>query len=431
MRLLVASYYYPPWALPGANRWAAMTKYLRQLGHEVTVVTTAAPISAQAPPDRSGALDGVVRTADLTSSTALRRILRRPTAAGTSSTLGMAPVASTSALLTKVIVPDAYLASWNPWALRAIGRVLNDRRIECMITTGPPDSTHLLALALGRRRPAWIADFRDGWLFQPLRSPFPTAPQRHLERWLEHRTVTKADAIVGVTRPIVDDFRERFGAPAQLITNGWDPELTPSDVSVRELVDPGRFTFLHTGTISGGWGRDPRPLVTALRHLIEGTPELRHRVQVLFVGVASPADLALLGDPLLDGVVQHAGVVARAEVLALQRAADALLLLTSTNTGEATGKLFEYLGAGRPILALAHGNEAARIVGETGTGVCVSPRDVDAIEGQLRRAIDGELGREYAPRDLDRYSYPGPAVAMAEVAQRAVAARAALASRRA
>ena len=90
---------------------------------------------------------------------------------------------------------------------------------------------------------------------------------------------------------------------------------------------------------------------------------------------------------------------------------------------EATGKLFEYLGSGRPIIALAENNEAARIVEQTGTGVCVPPRDVDAIVSQLRWAIDGELERSYAPRELDRYRYPGPAERMAEVAERAVSTR--------
>jgi glycosyltransferase involved in cell wall biosynthesis len=422
MRFLVTTYYYAPWAFPAANRWAAMTKHLRREGHEVTIVTTTAPV-LQGDSPGAFASEDVVRTADLNSNAMLRRLLRRPEATDGPSTLGVTKIASTSDLLTKVIVPDAYLLSWNPWARRAIRRLLHDRAIDCLITTGPPDSTHLLGLGLGRGRPTWIAEFRDGWLFEPLHQPFPTAPQRVLERWLERRVVTRADAVVGVTRPIVEDFRSRFGVPAELISNGWDPEMgTPGDAPPR-LIDPDKFTFVHTGTISGAWGRNPRALVSALLRLVEDDPTLAERVEVLFVGLATAEDLELLGHRGLRGLVRHAGVVNRRQAFALQRAANTLLLITSDHISEATGKLFEYLGSGRPIIALAQGNEAARIVRETDTGVCVAPGDVEAIATQLRRAIDGDLEARYAPRGLDLYSYPGPAEHMAQLAEQVARGR--------
>jgi glycosyltransferase involved in cell wall biosynthesis len=420
MRLLVASYYYPPWAFPAANRWAAMTKYLRQLGHEVTVVTTSAPVVTS---NGLGSAEGVVRTSDLNSNATLRKLLRRAPIGSEPATLGATTAAGPPALLTKVIVPDAYLVSWTPWARQAIARLLREQRFDCLITTGPPDSTHLLGLALGRRRPAWIAEFRDGWLFQPLRAPFATGPQRALERWLERRVATQADAVVGVTGPIAEDFRSRLGVPAELIRNGWDPHSAQLVAAPSALLDERRFTFLHTGTMSGEWGRSPRPFLEALGRLLEADPALEDHIAALFVGVATGEDLRLLEDPRWRAVVRYGGIVDRPTVLSLQRAASTLVLLTSTNTGEATGKLFEYLGSGRPIIAVAGDNEAARIIGETGTGVSVPPGDVEAIAAQIRRAIDGELASSYAPHSLERYSYPGPAQLMAEVAERAVSAR--------
>ena len=107
----------------------------------------------------------------------------------------------------------------------------------------------------------------------------------------------------------------------------------------------------------------------------------------------------------------------------VQRSADALVLLTSRNSSEATGKLFEYLFSGRPIVALAENNEAARIVRETSTGVTVPPDDVEAIAAALRRVVSGELVREYAPRNLDQYEYPRPAEQMAELVEEAIRRR--------
>lgn len=415
MRLLVATYDYPRPGAPGTNRWALMTKYLRRLGHEVTVVTAAAPgISIDE-------VDGVVRTTDLSSNPTLRRLLRRP-AAGTAPPSD-SPDGGTTGLVTKVVVPDGYLLSWNPTAARAIKRLARERRFDCLITSGPPDSTHLLGLVSGRRLAPWIAEFRDGWLFEPLSEPFPTAPQRALAGWLERSVVTRADAVVGVTRPIADDLRSRLGRPAELIFNGWDPESMTPAPPASGAVDARRFTFVHTGTVSGGWGRSPRILLAAFRRLLETDPELAGRVEMLFVGRATADDLRLFNAPEFDGVVRYGGFVDRSKAFGLQRAAGALLLLTSDHVSEATGKLFEYLGAGRPIIALAQHNEAARIVEETGTGVCVPPNDVEAIVTQLRRAIDGELAKSYAPRGLERYSYPTPAQQIADLAERVISMR--------
>ena len=96
-----------------------------------------------------------------------------------------------------------------------------------MITTSAYESTHLVGLALGRGRPAWIADFRDGWTFHPWKPRFPTAVQRRLDRWLEQRVVTTADRVVVVERPVGEDFRTRLGVDAAYVPNGWDPELAP------------------------------------------------------------------------------------------------------------------------------------------------------------------------------------------------------------
>lgn len=418
MRLLVVTYDYPRPGAPGANRWAAMAKYLRRMGHEVTVIT------AIAPGMRAGERDGVMRTLDLSSSPALRKLLRRPPTQGAATTSGTVNV-EPPALLTQVIVPDAYLLSWNPWAWQAARRLVRAGNVDCLITSSPPESTHLLGLAPGLRRTPWIADFRDGWLFDPLREPFPTSPQRALVRRLEQLVATSADAVVGATQPIAEDLRTRCGARAEVIYNGWDPDTTLSEAGTSDLTDGQKFTFLHTGTVSGGWGRDPRPVLEAVRRLVDADPSMVDRVEVLFVGMATAEDLELLGEPSLRGVVRYAGSVSRSEAMALQRAAGALLLLTSERVSEATGKLFEYLGSGRPIIALAENNEAATIIEQTGTGVCVPLHDVEAITCELRRAVDGQLERRYAPRLLDRYCYPYPAQRMADLAARLLSARSA------
>jgi glycosyltransferase involved in cell wall biosynthesis len=418
-RILVVSYYFPPSTAIGGARWAALARHLRRMGHEVGVITSA--VHGTLPADRA---EGVVRSGDLAHAAALRRILRRPALPAPG-----APTIDTPAprLLTRVVVPDSLLLSWMPWVLAATRRALRDAPVDCLVTTGPPDSTHLLGLALGRRRPAWIADFRDGWRFEALNPPWPTRPQRMLEARLERAVAGAADVVLGATRPIAEDFARRLGANAAWVPNAWDPDLAPGagDARAPDVAAPGWVTLVHTGTLSGPRGRDPRPLLRALRR-VNAEPGRRVRVRLVLAGRTTVDDQALLAEAGLGEAVRHVGLLERSAALALQRAADALLLLTGTHSSEATGKLFEYLAAERPILALATANEAQRIVALTATGVTVAPTDEDAIAAALRDVADGGLARAYRPcrAELERFTHPGPAHAVAELVEQAIARRA-------
>ena len=408
-RILVVSYYHAPAPGIGGSRWAAMARHLRALGHEVTLVASDA--WGDLPDD---AERDVVRARDLRSWPPLRRLLRRgelPTVGG--SGVELPP----TALLTKVVVPDALALTWLPAAVRTVRRLLERTQYDCLVTSSPPESAHVIGLLLGRRRPPWLADFRDGWSFERLRDRFPTAPQRALDEALERRIVRTAEVTVAATRPIAADFQQRVGAEASWVPNGWDRTLV--EPSPEEAPAGPRVRLVHTGSLSGGWGRDPRPFVEALAR-VAGEPGER-RLSLVHAGRLTPEEDALLAR--LGETVERHGLVDREAALALQRSADALVLLTSGNRSEATGKLFEYLASGRPILALAEGNEAARIVAETGTGVTVRPDDVDAIAAALRSVARGELERAYAPRGLEPYTYPAPADAMAGLVEEAIRRR--------
>ena len=410
-RLLVVSYYHPPAPGIGGSRWAAMARHLRAQGHSVTVVASDA--WGRLPDDDE---EAVVRTGDLRSLRPLRGLLRRGELARTGVTTVERPP---TALLTRVLVPDAQLASWVPQTLVTVQRLLGRRPFDCLVTSSPPESAHLVGLLLGRRRPAWIADFRDGWSFEPLRERFPTALQRSLDARLERRIARTADVSVAATRPIAGDLSVRLGVSAEWVPNGWDPDLEPASSREQPVSrSDAQVTLVHTGTLAGAWGRDPAPFLRALRMVTDAADGKRCRL--VHAGRLTQEEFALIERAGLSGVVEYRGILARPDALALQRSADALVLLTSRHVSEATGKLFEYLAAGRPILALADGNEAARIVQETGTGITVPPDDVAAIAAALRAVVSGELARAYEPRGLDQYTYPAPAEAMAALVEEAI-----------
>ena len=417
-RILVLTYYYPPDRSVGSHRWASLAPQLRRLGHEVRVVTTSL----------FGALedDGgrVWRTRDLQSDGALRRWLRRPpTSAGESA--AESAVAPAPRYLTHGLVPDAHLATWLPFATAAARRLLARWPADAIVTNSPTDSTHLAPLLLGRGRPAWVADFEDGWRFEPLRGGWPTRAQDRLDRALEGRVVRAADVVTGLTRPIAEDLAARYGARARYVPIGWDPEQPVAAAPPAGLLEPGTVTLLHPGTLSLQERRDPRGFFAALERFAARDPDAG-RLRVLLAGPRTSVDDELLAalSPAAGRLVRHVGRLPREDVLALERDADALLLLTTgPHRSVATGKIFEYFGAGRPVLALCPDNEARRIAEETRVGPVLDPDDHEAIADALGRIVRGTLTDGLGPPDVSRYLMPRPALAFAEAVEEAIERR--------
>ena len=161
-------------------------------------------------------------------------------------------------------------------------------------------------------------------------------------------------------------------------------------------------------------------------------PDVAQRLQLVLAGRLDHEEERLIQRAGLERVVRHVGTLSRAEAMALQRAADVLVLVTSpTLVWELPGKVFEYFGARRPILALAEGNETARLVEETHTGWTVPPQDVDAIVARLKAMLADGATLEYDDTRLEPYIFPAPAQALQAEIERAIAARASQTGRRA
>jgi len=414
--LLLVTYFYPPCRDTGAQRPAAIAKWLRRLGHRVTVLTTSA--YGESPADAG---EHVVRTADAQRWRARLHGRERVDALYDSDTYS-----GRAHPLSRVLVPEPLVVAWAPFARSRALRLHRREGYDCVITTSPPESAHLVGRALRRRGVAWVADVRDAWTFEPLREPFPTAAQRRLDEALERRWLAAADAVVCVSRPAADDLRARGIAEPLLVPNGWDPEAVPGpsgeggEPSPPAILDSGRRSLVYTGRF-GSYGRDPRPLVEALVALARDDRDAAARLELVVAGPLTPAERKLLATDVSPARIVVAGSLDRRQALALQGAADALLLLASPARSQLLNiKLFEYLAASRPILALAGGTEAGRIVEEIG-GEAVRADDPTAIAAALRRLAAGELAPP-SPEAVRSYTYPAPAEGMAAAIERAIEA---------
>jgi len=220
--------------------------------------------------------------------------------------------------------------------------------------------------------------------------------------------------VVCVSEPAAADLRSRGIATPQVIANAWDADSEPSgeaNRSVAELLDPDRVSLLYTGRF-GSYGRDPGSLLEGLGLLARDASELAGRIELAVAGPLTPAERELLGAEVSPAKVTLLGSLERERSLALQRRADALLLLAHPARSQLVNfKLFEYLAAGRPVLALAAGTEAGRIAAEVGIEPVVPAGDPAAIAAALAQLARGEL-RPPDPSAAGRYSYPAAAEAM-------------------
>ena len=279
----------------------------------------------------------------------------------------------------RLLLPDEFV-SWALTAIPAARRIVNDEKIDVLVTTSPPASVNLIGAAVKQATGVpWVADLRDSIAANPDRRVDRLAVRvKERGQALVARSVAKrADAIVAVSDAIADEMRELGAERVRTIPNGCDFD----DFDGLEYRPGERFRITHTGSFFGH--RDPKPFLTALA-------EADGDVVVRFVGGLRAADREFAEGLGLGDKVEEIPHVPRRSALELQRDSEALLLLLPEAGGRGrtvpSGKIFEYLAAERPILAaVPTDGVAADLVRRADAGVVVAPDDVPA----LRAAITG------------------------------------------
>jgi glycosyltransferase involved in cell wall biosynthesis len=260
-----------------------------------------------------------------------------------------------------------------------------------------------------------VADLRDGWMFEP---PVPQlragAARGNIENRMERSMVSTAAAVVAVTNPIAGDLLDRYGGLVRrtaTISNGYDAADFAS--VTRQRRPDGLFRLTYTGAFSGSsQGRSAEALFDAVARILAEDPDTPLRLEI--VGPTTDQERALAASHGVQTIVQFVPPVPRKQAYQHQVDADALLLVTVPGIRSvATSKLYDYIGAGRPILALAQGNAAAETVERYALGVTAPPGDARAIAAALRELMqrhaagEGWPGFAEARRHFDRRSLTG------------------------
>ena len=406
-KILLVTYDFPP-GLAGVRRVVKFAKFLPLFGLDPVVLAAqpdeGAPADAEALAQVEAAGYAVCRTPSLDAYQLrrgwrkLREAMRQAWSKLDESAKKQAPASMAGegrpptkrpsraaglwrALSPWLLLPDDRVG-WLPFAKTAAWRILRRQPVRYVLTSSYPNSAHLVGRWLKRRfKVTWIADFRDGWTQNPYFAHYPTALHRWMDARLERSVLREADLILTVSEPIAAHLRRAGGGErVHVIPNGYDPD----DFRDIEPLEFDRFTLGYTGTLF--MQRSPESFFAAVRALLDNHPGLADQFQVIFRTQFKPEHEAAIREMGLENVIFNWGMGTYREALQLQMSADALLVLE----GEApnaeimlTQKIFEYLAAGKPILAAAPRGALSDLVRRSGAGVVVEPDNVFQMKERL------------------------------------------------
>jgi glycosyltransferase involved in cell wall biosynthesis len=398
-RVLILTYYWPPSGGAGVQRWLKFVKYLRQFGWEPIVYTADNPeypvFDASLSKDIPKQLQ-VLKVPIWEPYQLYKKLIGQKkderVVSGFLQEKGRKSWAQNLSLWIRgnVFIPDAR-RFWIRPSVNYLTKWLNTHPVDAIVSTGPPHSMHLIARDLHRKTGIpWLADFRDPWVnidFAGDLNMSAFAARRN--RVLEKAVLQEADMVTVVSAFMREEFLEKTSKPIHVITNGYDPD----DFEVPfEPHGDGKFRLVHTGSLNNR--RDQPALWKALHELTLELPGFADDFRIRLIGKNDVSVSQSIAQAGLSAYLEQMDYVPHSEIVAEQKKAQ-VLLLSINNYGDQekgffspkatlTGKLFEYLAAGRPILMVGPTEgQAALVITEGKAGAVCDFDAVDAMKSVL------------------------------------------------
>lgn len=394
-RVLIISYYWPPAGGIGVHRCLKFAKYLREFSWEPLVY---APANAQYP-----YLDPENERDIPEGMTVIRRPIREPFKAyhlitgkkGESAVTGN-PLQVRSGKMTAVdklsiwirgnlFIPDAR-AMWIRPSVKFLTNYLKDQPVDAILSDGPPHTNTVIACRLSKNTGIpWLADFQDPWTqidYHGLLKLTGFARKRHIKLEQEAFRVSRK---ITIASPTWKNDLESIGAQnVDVVFWGYDEddfiEISPSSDTKRD------FIISHAGLL--GYDRHPEKLLKTLRKMVEDDPGFGKHLKIKLAG---SVDYSVKEDIKNNGLLSHTeflGQIMRKDVLRLNAESHILLLplnKAQNAKGRIPGKLFEYLRAKVPILALGPlGSDVEKILKETRHGSSFQYDDQTGPESYIK-----------------------------------------------
>lgn len=388
-KVLIISYYWPPSGGPGVQRWLKFVKYLPEFEiHPVIYI----PKNPRYPITDSSLNQEIPENITIYKN----KIFEPYFYAGFLSKKKTKQISSgvisdeNPSFIEKVLlwirgnmfIPDAR-KYWIKPSVRFLTGIIKKEGIDTIITTGPPHSLHLIGLELKKNLDIkWLADFRDPWTSIGYHTKLRlTKASQRKHRQLEKEVANGCDKLLVTSNTTKAEFESITTNPVHVITNGYD--IPESELPFSSLDK--KFTLSHIGSLLTG--RNPENLWKVLSEIISENETFRKVFQLNLIGVVGQDVLNCINDNGLEFYTRIIEYVTHEEAVNYQRRSQLLLLaeIDSPQTrGIIPGKLFEYLAAKRPILAIGPEQwEGGEIVKSTNSGIVCNYNSVADLKAVI------------------------------------------------
>jgi glycosyltransferase involved in cell wall biosynthesis len=391
-KVLIIAYYFPPLGMGGVQRVSKFVKYLPSFGWQPVVLTVKEidyfsrddSLLQELPADlkihRTGSFDplrviylfkNLFRRAKQTSDP--KRVALRNSRTSFISVL--------MSFLGLFLFPDNKIG-WFPFALIKGIKICRKEKIDLLFSTSPPLTCHLVGFFLKKLTGiSWVADYRDSYFNnQEVRNP--ASMKNSLLKNLQRLFLKAADAVISVNQTIAQELKgiHPQAEKTEVITNGYDIE--DFEVNVRKTKDI--FKIIYFGTFSPDCPAEP--FLKALSNLLQQDKITREKIRFIHVGISIRMNIEKkIEEYDLKKVVELKGYLSHKEgIKELIESDIALLTVSLSSPVISTGKIYEYFGARKPVLAIVPQNgEAAKLIKYVNAGRVVSPENIQEIEESI------------------------------------------------
>ncbi len=429
MKVIIVSYYWPPSGGSGVQRWMYFAKHLVENGIEPIVVTISPENAAYSTFDES--LVKQVEHIETHHTTGGFQILKFYSFLKSGNTKKQIPVGDigdkkkskfdklSAYIRANYFIPDARVG-WNKKAIPEIEKIIKKEKIDFIITTGPPHSTHLIGLEIKNKyNLKWVADFRDPWTEVYYNNLFKRNKRADLkDKSLEIRVLNKADLVLTVgpsMRKMLADKLPNNESKVHTILNGFDEEK----LSLIQGKRYQEFTIAHIGI----WTLQQAntEIVSALKQIASENKDWQ--IRFVLVGNIHPEIIQNLQN-IPNLIVDHRGKVSHQDALQEMMNADLLLNCQADIPNSKliiSGKHMEYLATGNNMIVIGNkGGDAAELMKGNEKAWMISPKDVDELKNSIIYFYQLERKTPLYNLEMNQYSRKSTAKELADLLRKSL-----------
>ena len=418
-KVLILTYYWPPSGGAGVQRWLKFVKYMRDFGFEPVVYTVENgeipviddSLQKDIPEGVKILKSKIWEPYDIYKKIIGRKKSDKINASFLSENKKPGLTEKLSIWIRgNFFIPDAR-KFWIKPSVNYLNAYLKNTKIDYIISSGPPHSMHMIALGLKKQNPKlkWLADFRDPWtnidFYEKLRLTRLADKKHHT---LELNVLQNANIVLSVGETMNNEFQEIYKKNGgidfekfKVITNGFDDEDLKSDAISKDR----KFSIAHIGTLVKD--RNPNVLWKVLQKICNENENFKASLEIKLVGKIDVYVKEAIEKYGLNAYVKKIDYLPHDKVIEEQQRSRVLLLLvnnTKNAKGILTGKIFEYMSARVPVLAIGPTDgDLAQIINETRTGLISDFDDEITLE---RNILDLFFGKciDVDIKEVNKYS---------------------------